>query len=89
MLFHVYVIRSEEGRFYIGSTDNIENRLFLHNSKMFKGWTTRYNNWEIVYTESHDTRTKVLTRERQIKKMKGGNQFKELIGWSGNTQVTE
>ena len=78
-MFHVYIIKSSEERYYTGSTDNIENRLFLHNSKMFKGWTKRYNNWHIVYQESFATRTEALIREKQIKKMKGGIQFKELL----------
>ena len=81
-MFFMYIIKSEEGRFYIGSSDDVEKRLTQHNTKQFKGWTSRYNNWLIVHTETFSTRTDALIREKQIKKMKGGVQFKELISGS-------
>ena len=79
-MYHVYIIQCKECRFYIGSTENIEKRLEQHNSKQFRGWTNRYNEWKLVYSESFNTRTEALKRERQVKKMKGGLAFKMLVG---------
>ena len=79
-MYYLYIIKSQCGRFYIGSTDNLENRLRQHNSKQFKGWTNRYDNWSLVYKESFNTRTEVLKREKVVKALKGGNEFKKLVG---------
>jgi len=74
-MYYVYIIQSAEERYYIGSTDNIEKRIQQHNSPHYKGWTNRFSNWKLVYSESYSTRKEALTRERQIKKMKGGKCF--------------
>ena len=71
-MYFVYIIRCAEGRYYIGSTEDIEKRVAQHNSKQYKGWTNRFNEWKLVYSESFSTRREALIREREIKKMKGG-----------------
>jgi putative endonuclease len=79
-MFYVYVIKCKEGKFYIGSTEDIEKRLFQHNNKLFKAWTNRYADWKVVYSESFNDRKSAILREKEIKKMKGGNSFRSLIG---------
>jgi predicted GIY-YIG superfamily endonuclease len=79
-MFHVYVIKCAEGRYYIGSTEDVVERLRQHNARAFKAWTNRYTDWVLVYTEQLPSRTEALKRERQIKSMKGGRRFKQLIG---------
>ena len=79
-MFYVYIIKSDEGKYYTGSTCNIEKRINQHNSRQFRGWTNRYSNWKLVHSEIFDTRTEALKREKEIKRMKGGIQFKLLIG---------
>jgi putative endonuclease len=78
-MFYVYVIKCKEGKFYIGSTEDIEKRLFQHNNKLFKAWTNRYSDWKEVYSESFNDRKSAVLRENEIKKMKCGNSFKLLI----------
>ena len=78
-MYCVYVIKSECGRYYIGSTNDLKNRLHLHNTKKYRGWTNRYSGWKIVYLENFDNRKEALIREKVIKSMKGGNEFKKLI----------
>lgn len=70
-MFIEYIIRSLEGRYYIGSTESVTERVHQHNAKQFKGWINQYNNWQLVYTEQFSTRTDALKREREIKRMKG------------------
>jgi len=79
-MYYVYIIKSKEGRFYTGSTQDIQKRLLQHNQKTFKCWTNRFNDWKLVYSEAFQTRTEALIREKQIKKMKGGREFKKLVG---------
>ena len=84
LMFYVYILKCDEGRYYIGSTDNVEHRIAEHNSKQYRGWTNRYKNWLLVHCEEFASRTEALMRERQIKKMKGGGQFKKLISSLGS-----
>jgi len=68
-MFYVYIIKSKEGRYYIGSTENIEKRLQQHNSIENKGWTSRFTDWKLVYSETYQIRKQAIIRERQIKKI--------------------
>jgi putative endonuclease len=79
MKYIVYVIRSEEGRHYIGFTSDIENRLNQHNSGMSR-WTRQYKNWELVYAKNFENITDARKWELHLKKQKGGNGFKKEIG---------
>ena len=79
-MYYVYIIRSEEGRTYTGSTENIEKRLAQHNSINYRSWTNRFKNWELVYSETFETRLDARRREREIKNYRGGSKFKKLIG---------
>jgi len=78
-MYDTYIIQSEENRYYIGHTENTEIRLQQHNNGTFKGWTTRYTNWKLVYSESFSKRAEAIKREYYIKSMKGGEGFKRLL----------
>ena len=79
-MHYVYVIRSREGRYYVGSTEDVEKRLKQHNAKSNRGWTNRFTGWEEVYREEFKTRLEARRREREIKK-KGG--------WKGIQRISE
>ena len=70
-MYFVYVIRSSEGRHYVGSTEDVEKRLKQHNAKCNRGWTNRFTGWREIYREEFKTRLEARHREREIKK-KGG-----------------
>ena len=93
-MFYVYVLQSAEGKFYIGSTEDISKRIAQHNSKRYNCWTKRYNDWRLCYSEEYKTRTEALIRERQIKNMKGGRGFHQLLNqqvarWAYNPAVAD
>jgi putative endonuclease len=79
-MYQVYVIKSEQtSRYYIGSTSNLTERLLNHN-RGSNASTKPYRPWTLVYSEQFDSRTEALKREHQIKRFKGGEAFKRLIG---------
>jgi len=51
---YVHIIQSKEGLIYVGSTTDIEKRLYQHNNKL-AGWTKRGNEWKIIHLEEYDT----------------------------------
>ncbi|MFH0776663.1 MAG: GIY-YIG nuclease family protein [Patescibacteria group bacterium] len=80
MNYTVYVLRSENtGRHYIGCTINLEKRLHEHNNG--KNTSTRNKGpWKVIYHEENFTKkSDALRRERKIKSMKGGIQFKKIL----------
>jgi putative endonuclease len=78
-MYYTYIIQSvRTKRYYIGSTQNIDNRLKRHN----KGFTKsiKYNGpFILIYKEEYPTKAEAYKREKQIKKYKSGAAFKKLI----------
>ncbi len=81
MAYMVYAIYNQTAsKFYIGQTENFDIRLQLHNSKAFKGYTSRFpGSWELIYSESAATRQEALRREKQLKSQKGREFIKTYI----------
>lgn len=67
MSFFVYMLRCADGKFYIGHTDNLEQRIAQHQSGMTKGYTLHRRPVALVWSESFSTRHEALSAERQIK----------------------
>lgn len=81
-MFFVYCIYNRKnGKIYIGQTDNLEQRLGLHNDKVFDhSYTARFDgNWELIYKEECSSRADALKREKQLKSFKGREFLKKLI----------
>ena len=82
-MFYTYILQSEtNGRFYIGSTDDIERRLIEHNDPDYKGSKTTKRikgPWVVVYSESFETRSEAMKREKQIKSWKSRKAILELL----------
>ncbi len=71
-MFWVYVLENPQGKFYVGQTQDISQRLHDHNrTDCFEGHFTRKNGpWKLVWYEQHDSRSSAMQRELQIKRMK-------------------
>jgi putative endonuclease len=79
IMFYTYILFSEKlGKYYIGSTDNLERRLHEHNS----GKTTFTRTgipWALVYHESYESKPEAYRREVYIKKQKSVKYIKSLL----------
>lgn len=78
-MYSVYIINSiSTGKYYIGYTSDLQDRLRRHNSGMNK--STKFGSpWKLVHEEFFDEKKDAWLRERQIKSYKGGEAFKKLI----------
>ena len=65
-------------KYYIGVSDNPEQRLIYHNS-IEKGFTSRYRPWEIKFTKEYPTKIKAMKIERKIKSWKSRNMIEREI----------
>jgi putative endonuclease len=79
--FIVYILYSVlADKYYVGHTgDPIGERLRKHNSN-HKGFTGKFGDWTLVYTECYGSKTEAYRRELEIKKWKSRRKIEILIG---------
>ena len=88
-MFFVYILQSlKTNRFYIGCTNDLDNRLVRHNRGVVKS-TKGGVPWKVLYTEEYASLSKARRREVEIKKFKGGIKFQKLLGTWRGTQEAE
>jgi len=76
MKFYLYIIYSKSfNRWYIGSSNNIHDRLRRHNAGNSKS-TKSYRPWLLLYYEEFTTRSEAVKREYYLKSIKG---YKDLL----------
>ncbi|NMC51602.1 GIY-YIG nuclease family protein [Candidatus Kuenenbacteria bacterium] len=82
MEFIVYcVYNKKHNKIYIGQTKNLEERLALHNNKIFsKGYTARFDGeWVAICLEHVASREEALKREKELKSYRGRQFIKGFI----------
>ncbi len=78
--YFVYILQSDSnGKFYIGSTGDLEKRLAQHNAGYSKS-TKAGVPWTLRRVEEYPTLVEACKRERQIKKMKSRKWIESLLG---------
>ena len=71
-MFQVYAIYSSKfDEIYIGYSVKAEKRLASHNHEKNKGYTKRYQPWEMVFTEDLDSIAEVMKKRKRIENWKG------------------
>jgi putative endonuclease len=74
-IYKVYILKSLKAeKYYIGSTEDVDKRLDVHNSSRAK-WTKKFQPWILIYTEDFSTRGEAVTRERFLKSLKNTKKF--------------
>ena len=78
MAYWVYILRSgTTGRFYVGHTNDLKDRLRRHNegrTEVNKG----RGPWQLLYQEGFPTRQATVARERAIKNQKSRSYIERL-----------
>jgi putative endonuclease len=78
-MFKVYILYSSHlDQYYVGHTQNIEDRLSRHNSGRSLS-TKKGKPWILVYTETFETRSEAMLREKAIKQMKSRTYLEQII----------
>ena len=78
--YFVYILWSTfRNCFYIGVTEDVDNRLKDHNSGVSK-WTKGKGPWTIVRQKEFPTLSNARKFELLLKRKKDGNKFYELTG---------
>jgi len=77
---YCYILYSKSlHKYYIGhSCENLQERLRKHLSN-HKGFTSSTKDWEIIYSETFDSKSEAYKREREIKAWKSIYKIQKLI----------
>ena len=66
-MFYVYILQSiSSGRYYTGSTGNLEDRMNRHQQDRSKS-TRGKGPWQLVYSKAFLTRSEAVKQEYKIK----------------------
>ena len=78
-MFYVYILKSNKDyKYYIGQTNNLEDRLLRHNSGRVSSTRNRIP-LKLIKVEKFYSRSDAINRERYLKSLKGGNEFRKLL----------
>ena len=79
MHYFVYILFSEKvNKYYVGSCQDIQDRLLRHNQGRSK-FTKTGIPWTLAYSENYETRSEAYRREMEIKKKKSRVFIAQLV----------
>ena len=78
-MYSTYILQSEkDGKYYIGSTDNLIKRLERHN-KGYSRYTKGRGPFLLIYKEGFQTRSEAKKREYYLKSLKSRDAIGKII----------
>lgn len=78
-MYYVYILRSQKnGRLYTGSTNNLERRIFEHNSGKSQ-YTSLTRPFILLHFEMFSTNLEARKREKYLKTGKGRKEIEQLL----------
>jgi len=79
MTYSVYIIKKFKNKKYIGQTNKLNERLLEHNTDKSK-YTKNLGPWRLIFQKEFPTRMNAVEFEKLLKRQKGGNGLKRIIG---------
>jgi putative endonuclease len=78
MKYFTYILKSiNHDEYYVGQTDNMENRLVRHNNG-YEKYTSKYMPWEVALKIEKNSRSEAIILERKLKNL-GSKRLKHFI----------
>jgi putative endonuclease len=79
-MFYTYALFSKtHNKIYVGYSSDLNSRLSAHNHPQNKGWTAKFQPWELIYYEEFSTKEEALAREKQLKTARGRLFIRSII----------
>ena len=69
-MYYINILRCSDGTLYTGYTNNLENRLDLHNKGKGAKYTRGRTPVELIYFEEFEDKIEAQKREYALKKLK-------------------
>ena len=67
MTFHAYLLRCNDGSYYVGHCDDLAQRIAQHQTGVLGGYTAKRLPVTLVWSENFSTRDEAFAAERQLK----------------------
>ena len=67
MAFWTYILRCNDGAYYTGHTDNLEQRINQHQHGEIPGFTSNRRPVQLMFSQEFSTREEALSAELKIK----------------------
>ena len=83
--FFVYIVQCRDGTYYTGYTQNLEERVSLHNSGNGAKYLRGKLPVKLVYTKEYRYYKSALSAERRVKKLTRAQKFNLIRIYAGNT----
>ena len=78
MKAYVYILQGDNGKYYVGSTTDIDRRIAQHNSG-HTYTTARMGSIRLVFTQRYDTVIKARMIEKKLKSWKRKDYLDKII----------
>lgn len=79
-MYFAYILQSvKDLKYYIGQTNDLDERIKKHNKGQVQSTRPR-TPFTLIKKEVYETRSEARKRENYLKKLKSGNEFKKIIG---------
>ena len=89
MAYYVYMLRCSDGSYYVGHTNDLEQRLAAHERGTIEGYTLSRRPVELVFSDQFSTRLEAFHRERQIKGWSRARKESLIKGdWDGPVELS-
>jgi len=75
---YIYILKSRGGRFYIGSTTNLKERL-KHHFGGFTPSTKRFGYVELVFSQEYPTLQEARMIEKKLKNLKRKDYIEKIV----------
>jgi putative endonuclease len=82
-MYYCYILTCNDNTLYCGYTNNIENRIKVHNSGKGAKYTKYRLPVKLIYYESFNTKSEAMKREFVIKKLNKKQKIKLIMGYLG------
>jgi putative endonuclease len=78
-MYWVYILESQlNASYYIGYTQNLDDRLSRHNSG-YEKYTKKYIHWKMIYSTSFSNRGEAMKLEKKLKSFKNRDYLEKWI----------
>jgi putative endonuclease len=68
MPYYVYILANHRSTvLYVGVTNDLERRVYVHKQRLVPGFTSRYNVDRLVYFEETTDVASAISREKELK----------------------
>ncbi|TSC92968.1 MAG: tRNA/rRNA methyltransferase SpoU [Candidatus Berkelbacteria bacterium Licking1014_7] len=81
-MYYTYILNCSDNSYYVGSTDNLKNRIKRHNQKDAADFTAQRRPCQPVWIKQYPTRGEAMAQEKKTKKFSRANKEK-LIFYKG------